>query len=118
MKAASLTTEFAGKQHHHGCTSCNRRYVCACMTPAENGVCNVCVSGRLPVWVEGWGPHECCYAAEPISPIWSKDELRTYRLVGPGPWYRCPTCSRQFPCQPSQVATGVPDRDQSHGSVP
>lgn len=95
-------SEFAGKQHHHGCERCNRRYVCACLTPDTNDVCNSCRAGRVTAAARAWEPQDCCLQAAPLTSL-GKDEKRALKLVGPTPWFKCPTCARQFPCQPEEV---------------
>lgn len=95
--------QFAGKQHHHGCTECRGRYVCACEEPGRNRRCNACISGIPSNTAREWGPRQCCYDAEPIKPITYADALKSYKLAGPGPWFKCPTCSRTFPAQPGKV---------------
>jgi hypothetical protein len=89
-------------QHHHGCTLCHRRYVCACPTPAVAEACNVCVSGRLSASAESWAPHECCLIN--VRPC-RKDELKSYKLAPSDTWVICITCARTFPTQPEQVGT-------------
>lgn len=91
-------------QHHHGCILCNRRYSCGiegCQTARR---CNACISGRMHDGVRAWEPQECCFRNSPLPIIRTKKERDPYDLVGE-PWFKCPTCARQFPCQPEQVKT-------------
>lgn len=92
--------KFAGKQHHHGCTGCRRRYVCACTTPEENDRCNFCISGRLGA--SAWDPRPCCLTDSRLCENYDRD---AHKLAGPGPWFKCRTCARTFPCQPERVKT-------------
>jgi hypothetical protein len=95
--------EFKGKQHNHGCADCNGRYVCCCETPEVNGRCNPCISGIPSTAARAMGPRRCCYEAMPITPIRYAADFRSYKLAGPGPWFKCPTCARTFPAQPEKV---------------
>lgn len=95
--------QFAGKQHHHGCRACRRRYVCACETPADDESCSVCRSGRVSDQAKAWEPKACCLE-KPLKPITYAEDRKAYKLAGPGPWFKCPTCARTFPCQPNKVA--------------
>lgn len=89
------------KQHHHGCTKCRRRYCCSCLSE-EPGLCNVCLSGRETAASRAWDPQPCCLANEPLPLLRTAEQRKPYLLSGT-PWFKCPTCARQFPVQPSQV---------------
>lgn len=91
-------------QHHHGCTECNRRYVCGAVGCETASRCNTCVSGRVSDGARAWEPHDCCYASAPLPIIRTAKEREPYKLAGQ-PWFKCPSCARQFPCQPKQVKT-------------
>jgi hypothetical protein len=92
--------KWAGKQHHHACTRCRRRYHDACETPAVDGVCNSCRTGRLSTWVAATEPRPCCLTDAMPADRYDRDK---YLLAGPGPWWVCRTCARQFPTQPKEV---------------
>lgn len=102
MARTYSTAKFAGKQHHHGCTDCRRRYVCACDTPQINSTCNSCRSGRVGEGARAWEPQPCCLADYRLCETYDRD---VHKLAGPGPWFRCRTCARTFPCKPEQVKT-------------
>lgn len=79
--------------HYHACTTCKRRYPDACTTPKTNQVCITCKSGRLSIHALAIDPRPCCATHLRLT---RKDELKTYRLEGPGPWWICAKCFRQF----------------------
>lgn len=88
--------------HHHGCTGCRRRYVCGVADCQADGRCMVCRTGRVSAGIQAWGPQECCYRNSPLPEMRTKAEREPYKLFGV-PWFKCPTCARQHPCQPEQV---------------
>ncbi len=77
--------------HQHGCTTCRGPYSDTCNTPHIDGRCNPCTSGIPSVWAINRRPNECCYTHTRKA---LKQELKTYRLAGPGPWYICTRCHR------------------------
>lgn len=82
-----------GSLHYHGCIACHCAMTCACETPeADTQPCNDCRQGRVTFIQEGRYPRECCADRE----LATKDDRETYKLAGPGPWWICTTCCRQF----------------------
>lgn len=81
------------EMHYHACTHCRRRYPDACTKTKANDVCNTCVTGRLSIYAYGIEPRPCCYENLRVA---RKDELKTYKLAGTGPWWICTVCCRQF----------------------
>jgi len=79
--------------HYHACISCRERYPDACIWPGRNDLCGSCRQGRLSVHQLGIGPRDCCHQNLRVT---RKDELKTYRLRGEGPWWICTVCCRQF----------------------
>lgn len=45
----------------------------------------------------GIDPRPCCRVNVRVT---NKDDLKTYKLRGPGPWWLCKTCARQFAFDP------------------
>lgn len=83
---------FAGKAHHHGCVHCHCRYTCACYTPQHDDVCTDCRQQRSTFIQMGLYPKACCVTRRLATP----DDRKRYLLAGPGPWWLCTTCLRQF----------------------
>ena len=81
------------KGHHHGCTSCHLRYRCNCDQLDVDGICVDCRMGRRTFIQEGNYPKECCASRRLVQ---FKEDRERYKLAGPGPWWICPTCCRQF----------------------
>lgn len=85
--------------HAHGCTECGRRYTDSCQSTAVNGRCYGCRTGRSrSKWDQDFDPILCCRTDSAL--IKDKETLSRYNLAGPGPWYRCKTCSRTHPYRP------------------
>lgn len=81
--------------HYHSCTEkdCRQRYPDACDTPTVNDVCRSCRQGRPSVHQIGIDPRPCCGDNLRVA---NKNDLKTYKLRGPGPWWLCMKCGRQF----------------------
>lgn len=87
--------------HAHGCLGCGRRYEDTCSTPLANGRCATCRLGHpAPQWEHDHQPQACC--KEDSSLIWDKETMEKYHLGGPGPWFKCKTCSRCHPFNPKE----------------
>lgn len=82
--------------HYHGCTHCKRRYPDACEDRKPN-TCPSCRMGRTSIYMTGIDPRPCCTENARLA---NKDDLKTYRLAGPGPWWLCRECARQFAFDP------------------
>lgn len=95
------TAKWKGKLHYHGC-QCGRTYGDACTTPEKNGRCNPCISGIPSKLARGREPTVCCLTN--LRPAEKYDRER-YNLAGPGPWWICKTCARQFIRPPKEVPT-------------
>lgn len=90
--------------HAHGCEECSRRYTDSCKTPHVNGRCSSCRTGSPRArWDADHDPKTCCRTDSKL--MTDKADLVKYNLGGPGPWYRCKTCSRQHPYNPGTGAT-------------
>lgn len=83
---------FKGKRHYHGCIHCKNRYCCSCYSPELDDVCTDCRQDRSTFIQMGERPRECCVNRR----LATKDDRSTYLLAGPGPWWMCRVCSRQF----------------------
>lgn len=83
---------FVEKQHYHGCTNCNRKYICGCAAPEINSICNDCRQGRDTFIMAGANAAPCCAHRRPAD----RDILERYSLVGNDPWWHCRTCARSF----------------------
>lgn len=79
--------------HYHACTHCRRRYPDACTSAGLNSVCPSCVMGRDSIHMQGIAPRPCCHQHLRVA---NRVDLKTYRLAGPGPWWLCGACGRQF----------------------
>lgn len=86
-----LIKKFTGKQHHHACTSCRSRYVCACKAPARDQRCNPCISGFPSASQAAWAPRPCCAGSRKVTYAYQRE---AYRLAGTVTWWLCPTCAR------------------------
>ena len=91
--------------HAHGCDQCSRRYTDTCTTPSVNGRCQTCRHGRSPLecdlrplWDRDHDPRACCREVSKL--IITAAEMERYGLAGPGPWFKCKTCSRTHPYDP------------------
>lgn len=84
--------------HLHACTTCRRTYGDTCETATSNATCNECRSGLVSAYGKGRNPIACCLSGARLA---TKDEIKTYRLAGPGPWWICRTCSRQHGYDPA-----------------
>lgn len=99
----------AGTHHAHGCMRCRHRYVDHCGTPREDELCHLCRSHgqkRDPWWPEAWMPDICCLSdARRLDPTfkYDRDHMGSLGLAGPGPWFRCQTCGRTHPFDPSKT---------------
>lgn len=91
-KSAFNAARWAGKRHHHGCTRCSCRYKCTCDTPEVDAICHDCFHGRTTFICDGMLPRPCCAVRRPAT----RDDREQYLLAGPGPWFFCTTCFRQF----------------------
>jgi len=90
----------AGKYHHHKCRTCGLRFSDACQEPTKDTVCFSCQNGhQRSLWYRDLDPRECCIDAKLME---DPREVARYSLGGPGPWYKCPTCSRQHPYLPKK----------------
>lgn len=93
------TAKWVGKHHYHGCTTCGLRYDDTCRTPEADGTCLSCRRGELSVYQYAYMPRPCCFTNSQVA---SKDDRTLYKLAGPGPWWKCKTCARQFTRQPQE----------------
>jgi hypothetical protein len=95
-----------GNHHAHGCTVCGLRYADACQITDVNGRCMTCRTGQSrPKWDRDGDPRPCCRATSRQA---TKDERNRYRLGGPKPWWRCRTCARTHPFNPSTTTPDAP----------
>lgn len=90
--------KFKGKLHYHPCISCGIPYTCPCKTPAVDDLCNLHSPLRLPqngptVLYTNRLPQQCCFIHARSA---STEDRNIYRLAGPGPWWICRLCFRQF----------------------
>ena len=92
VSAEGAVRAMADKAHYHGCRGCRRTFRCSCDTPLENPECRGCRGLVLAVWDVWSAPIACC--AGNCVQVVSADDIERYRLAGPGPWFRCPTCFR------------------------
>ncbi len=94
IKPEATIAGFAGRFHLHSCTSCGHTYGCSCTSPAVNGRCGDCRTdhGR-PLWDRDRDPAPCC-GRDQLDLLTRADDLKTYQLAGPGPWWKCRTCAR------------------------
>lgn len=86
--------------HYHGCSKCRRRYNDTCTERpmvTVQGVCMSCRMGRTSTLMTGIEPRDCCRKTVRLA---NKNDLKTYRLAGPGPWWLCLVCARQFAYDP------------------
>lgn len=95
------TLKWGGKLHYHGCTNCHLRYHDACHTPELDGLCPSCTTGRISAYQQAIEPRACCYVDTRLA---NRDDRDVYKLAGPGPWWLCRTCARQFTRQPKEPA--------------
>ena len=86
--------KYIGKLHHHGCQTCHWRYTCSCVAPQFDRYCTDCKQGRPTSIMAGVQPAACC--TEDEMRLATRHDRETYRLAGPGPWWLCHTCFRQF----------------------
>lgn len=93
--------QMSGKHHAHGCSECHLRYTDACSTPEQNGKCVTCrVGQQRALWDQNSDPAGCCVNAREVK---DAETLGKYKLAGPGPWYRCPVCSRTHAHDPRRA---------------
>lgn len=85
--------------HAHGCRRCRTRYVDACATRTEDGLCNPC-RGLQPwqLLIDNAAPHDCCYRDSRLA---TKDERDLYSLAGRSNWHICAACKRTHPFKPT-----------------
>ena len=90
-----------GRLHAHACNQCGQRYSDACTQAGVNWLCQSCrCDGRhaRPLWE--LSPQPCC--RENSVPVSAVETVMSYRLAGSKPWWKCGTCSRTIPFNPSK----------------
>lgn len=86
----------ATQRHAHGCVRCHRRYEDRCGVIDEDALCETCRTGRpIPFDYGQNEPAACCF--DRAQPVGDAQVLGSFRLVGPGPWFKCSECARTFP---------------------
>lgn len=77
--------------HVHACRRCRINYIDTCSDQREDDLCTGCRGGRpWQLLIDNAAPHSCCLA----SRLATKEERKTYRLVGRANWHLCPQCKR------------------------
>lgn len=95
--------------HVHGCMRCRHRYEDNCADPMHDALCSLCRSNGQtpdPWWPEARMPDICCLSdARSLDRNfkYDRDLMASLALVGAGPWYRCKTCGRTHPFDPSKT---------------
>lgn len=103
--------KLAGNYHAHGCMRCSHRYEDLCQDVMEDGLCYLCrTNGEKPDpwWPEARLPQPCCMedsrVLEPTVYKEHRDLMASLRLAGRSTWYRCRSCGRTHPFDPSKFA--------------
>ena len=87
--------------HRHFCTNreCRRVFRCiavACLSRCDHvrtgTLCTGCRGLPISTLDDNWQPRECC--RNNVRQVTDRNEALSYQCAGPGPWYRCMTCSR------------------------
>lgn len=101
VSEGALYSKFRTLGHKHFCADrdCRRVYQClavvflpnGCPDPRRNARCAPCRGGALPAY-DTTSPRACC--RNNVRQVTDRDELLSYRLAGPGPWFKCKTCAR------------------------
>lgn len=77
--------------HFHACKECRLLYQDACAKPESNAICDDCRGLARSFWEKARDPQPCCVNNTEMV---VGDDVVTYRLAGPGPWFKCNTCAR------------------------
>jgi hypothetical protein len=91
----AVVDRMADRLHFHGCSTCRRCLGCSCSTPQVNPVCRTCRGLTPSTYDVAREPRGCCHGN--TVQVSRPEDLETYDLAGPGPWFRCQTCFRHHP---------------------